>query len=121
LIGSWRRFVLDTGIQRKTIRQAQSHTTRHLRLEPLQLGHSSLKYSRVLEVLNPDRSIEHVYTAWVGELELAPGRKGSLGGFLDVTDTGLVEDAIQEDDDVAVYEAVAFDVQFCDVPAVWLE
>jgi hypothetical protein len=43
-------------------------------------------------------------------LELAPGWKGSLGGFLDVTDTGLVEDTIQEDDDVAVYEAVAFDV-----------
>jgi hypothetical protein len=89
-------------------------------LEPPQLAHSSLKHSRVFEVFDANRSIEHVYTTWVEELELAPGREFDVGGFLDIPDAGLVEDAVEEYDDVAEHEAVAFDEEFGDVPAEWL-
>ena len=54
-------------------------------------------------------------------MEPSPGRECDPGGLLDAASTGLVENAVQEYDDVAVDETVSFDVVLGDESGLWSE
>ena len=69
-----RSFVLDAGIQCKSIWQSQVHTALHLRLESLQLIHACLQYSCVVKVFDADGRLERVNTAWIKQLQPVPCR-----------------------------------------------
>lgn len=68
-----------------------------------------------------DSGIEYVGSAWIQEMESSPGRECDLGSLLDAASAGLMENAVQEYDDVAVNETVSFDVVLGDESGLWSE
>jgi len=108
------RLIFHARIQRQPIRQHELHTTPHLLLELLKLRDRVLKHTRVAQILHAHFGLQYVCTAHVEQLEGRKGRQAGLRLCFEVAHTGLVEDAVQEDDDVAEDEAVAFDVVLCD-------
>lgn len=109
-----RRLILNSRIQRQSIRQHQLHTPLHLRLKSLELFDCILKHTSIAEILHAQLGFEYICAAHIKKLQGRKWRETGLGFRFEVAHAGLVQDAVEEDDDVAQNEAVAFNIVLCD-------
>jgi len=108
------RHPLDPGIQQQTIRHIQRNAPLHPPLERLQLGDPILQYRWITQILYANRSLEQISTTRINRLQVGEFGEHLGGSRFEGADTGDLEEAVEEDDDVAVDEAVAFLVVFGD-------